>query len=113
MATVEEKKAVDDVSEASSSLRKQDFPGLQGKGVEEKISADAGSSEELDVVDEDLFRDEESRAAGFVGKSSELQWLRRSRQDVEHRGAVLSRGSGLYGPPDTDIEASSRRLKAL
>lgn len=67
----------------------------------------------MDIVDQYLFRDQQSRAAGFVGKSSELQWLRRSRQDVEHRGAVLSRGSGLYGPPDTDIEASSRRLKAL
>lgn len=59
------------------------------------------------------FQDEESRAAGFVGKSSELQWLRRLRQDVEHRGAVLSRESGLYGPPGTDTEASSRRLEAL
>ena len=100
------------MSEAASSLRKQDPPGLQGRD-EDKVSADVGSSEELDIVDEDLLRDEDSRAAGFVGKSSELQWLRRLREDVEHHGAVPLRGSGPYGPPGTSAEASSRRLDAL
>ncbi|PVH90555.1 hypothetical protein DM02DRAFT_711542, partial [Periconia macrospinosa] len=107
------RRAVDDVSEAASSLRKQDSPGLQGRDGEDKVSADVGSSEELDIVDEDLLQDEDSRAAGFVGKSSELQWLRRLRRDVEHHEAAPSRASGPYGPPGTGTEASSRRLEAL
>ena len=113
MAAVDKEKAADDVSKAASSLRKQDSSGLQGRDGEDEVSADVGSSEELDIVDEDLLRDEDSRAAGFVGKSSELQWLRRMKQDVEHHGAVCSRGSGPYGPPGTDAESSSRRLEAL
>ncbi|CAI6342378.1 unnamed protein product [Periconia digitata] len=77
------------------------------------VSADVGSSEELDIVDENLLRDKDSRAAGFVGKSSEMQWIRRLRQDAEHHRAIPLRGSGPYGPPGTDTESSSRRLEAL
>lgn len=36
-----------------------------------------GSLEAIDQVDEDLNRNEGARAAGFFGKNSEVQWMRR------------------------------------
>ncbi|KAH6620058.1 fungal-specific transcription factor domain-containing protein [Boeremia exigua] len=43
---------------------------------EADVSAGVGSSGGQDILDEDLMRDEETRAAGFIGKASEIQWLR-------------------------------------
>jgi hypothetical protein len=33
-------------------------------------------TESLDLLDEDLLKDDRARATGFIGKNSELQWLR-------------------------------------
>lgn len=39
----------------------------------------------LDLLDEDLLRDEQARATGFVGKTSEVQWLRSVMLQLERR----------------------------
>lgn len=40
-------------------------------GIHDNLDTDA-----MDLVDENLHEDEQARATGFVGKSSEVQWLR-------------------------------------
>lgn len=42
-----------------------------------------GSLDGLEVVNEDLNRDEESRAAGFMGKNSEVSWLQSLEIETE------------------------------
>ncbi|KAF2190426.1 hypothetical protein K469DRAFT_559877 [Zopfia rhizophila CBS 207.26] len=49
------------------------------KGPSDTISnasLDPMDTESFDLLDEDLTRDERARATGFVGKNSEVQWLR-------------------------------------
>ena len=54
-------------------------------------------TEALDLLDEDLHTRDEARSIGFVGKSSEVQWLRAvalaqpERADVDWDGSSLSR----------------------
>ncbi len=43
---------------------------------EARVAGSVGSNGDVDLVDEDLFRSRESRATGFVGQNSEVQWLR-------------------------------------
>lgn len=44
-----------------------------------------GSLEAVDLVDEDLNRNEETRAAGFYGKNSEVSWMQRLEDETEHK----------------------------
>lgn len=41
-----------------------------------------GSLDAIDQVDEDLNQDEDTRAAGFFGKNSEVNWIRKLESDV-------------------------------
>lgn len=73
------------------------------------MSAEVGSSGEPDLLDEDIMRDEKTRATGFVGRASEVQWLRKLH------GASASEPSevGPWGPPGDDEVAVNGRLTAL
>lgn len=75
------------------------------------MSTEVGSNDETDFVDEDLLRDQDSLATGFVGRSSEVQWLLRLRQQTERHGS-LPGFEGPYGPPSDGPEATSRRIEA-
>ena len=60
-----------------------------------------GSLEAIDQVDEDLNRSEGTRAAGFFGKNSEIQWMRKLETDMHMQspgGAApfLHPGSSQY-----------------
>ncbi|CEJ55099.1 hypothetical protein PMG11_01376 [Penicillium brasilianum] len=44
-----------------------------------------GSLEAVDLVEEDLNRNETTRAAGFFGKNSEVTWIQRLEDDVEQK----------------------------
>ncbi|KAJ5888096.1 hypothetical protein N7495_008137 [Penicillium taxi] len=48
-----------------------------------------GSLEAIDRVEEDLNRDEKSRATGFMGKNSEVTWMQRLQREAEHRSRGL------------------------
>ncbi|KAJ4326003.1 hypothetical protein N0V94_000368 [Neodidymelliopsis sp. IMI 364377] len=63
----------------------------------------------MDLLDEDLMRNEETRATGFIGKASEIQWLRKLHA---HGSAKTSEG-GPWGPPGDGNEAIDGRLAAL
>jgi len=106
-------KVVDDVSDASASLdppRPLYHDAIHG---EADVSAEVGSDQDLDNLDEDVLQTEESRATGFVGKSSELQWLRSLRQSTDRPREASFEFEGPYGPPGDTAEASLRRTEAL
>lgn len=60
-------------------------------------SYSAGSIEGIDTISEDLNRNEESRATGFMGKNSVHAWLRNLEPDSGHRIS-----------PDRNTEAAGR-----
>ncbi|KAJ5287527.1 hypothetical protein N7478_003213 [Penicillium angulare] len=48
-----------------------------------------GSLEAIDRVQEDLNRNENSRATGYMGKNSEVTWMQRLQREAEHRSQGL------------------------
>ncbi|KAF2175859.1 hypothetical protein K469DRAFT_723784 [Zopfia rhizophila CBS 207.26] len=104
---------VDDVSDAASSLKRRRSSDLGDIHGEANVSAEVGSNRDLDILDGDLLRDEETRATGFVGKGSELQWLRRLQHEMECPEGTSSKFDGRYGPPGDSPKAASRRMEAL
>jgi hypothetical protein len=105
---------VNDVTDAAATFQK--FPDKHDEaesdpGREEgeaNVSAEVGSSADLDLLDEDLMHDEQTRATGFIGKASEIQWLRKL-----HSRGVSEDHVGPYGPPGQSAEAAAERLTAL
>lgn len=69
--------------------------------------------ESLDLLDEDLHINDRARATGFVGKNSEIQWLRAvalahsERTDEEARGVFQRRGSFAPGIGNGNEQVSS------
>lgn len=56
---------------------------MKVKGENDFESASSvGSLDAIDGVREDLSRDENTRAAGFFGKNSEIQWMQRLEESV-------------------------------
>lgn len=55
----------------------------ESAGGEALASGSVGSNKDVDVVDEDIFRSLDSRATGFVGQNSEVQWLRSLKHHVQ------------------------------
>ncbi len=49
---------------------------------EDEAAAGVGSPGSLDVINEDTNRDERSRAAGYMGKSSAVTWVQRAKEAV-------------------------------
>lgn len=75
------------------------------------VTASVGSNEDLDHLDEDLMRDRESRATGYVGMNSEVQWLRSAQRQTENTGAQPY--GQRYGPPGSTRDAANARSDAL
>lgn len=61
-------------------------------------------------MNEDLLSNENARATGYLGKNSEVQWLKKLHHeaDAERPGA-----QGPFGPPGTSAEAHDKRIDAL
>ncbi|KAK3066298.1 hypothetical protein LTS18_001840, partial [Coniosporium uncinatum] len=78
---------------------------------EDEIGAEVGSTESVDNVNEDLGKDEQTRATGFMGKSSDTRWLRRMREEIRTAPQDDARAGRPYGPSGNSIEAATERLK--
>jgi hypothetical protein len=85
---------------------------LEDEGGEAITSAEVGSNEDLDTMDEDLLRNEQSRATGYLGKNSAVQWFRKIHRDTDtaHPGGASSEGP--YGPPGRSAHATAARAQA-
>ncbi|KAL6703588.1 hypothetical protein ACN47E_009533 [Coniothyrium glycines] len=71
----------EDVSELRETmvLSNSDFDSHGSPGNRESSITDPDDeliAESMDMLDENLHEDEQARATGFIGKSSEVQWLR-------------------------------------
>lgn len=78
---------------------------------EAHVSASVGSNDDLDFVQEDLLRANESESAGFMGRNSQAQWLRAIEAKVEQPEGEPS--NMRYGPPGASADAFNRRADAL
>jgi len=63
-------------------------------------------------VDEDLGKDEKTRATGFAGRSSDIQWLCRMQEEIRTAPQDDARAERPYGPSGNSTEAATERLKA-
>lgn len=78
---------------------------------EAHVTASVGSNEDLDHLDEDLMRTEQSRQTGYIGQNSEVQWLRSVQRQTEHTGAEPH--VQPFGPPGGNQGAISARATAM
>lgn len=83
-----------------------------GDHGEDEVGAEVGSNESLDLLEEDLNKDPKTRATGFIGKNSDVQWLRRLKQQAEQDSDEDARADSPYGPPGTSDAAASARVQS-
>ncbi|KAF1951687.1 hypothetical protein CC80DRAFT_191676 [Byssothecium circinans] len=111
-----------DVADAAAAIQKspsklrntEGEPDAELEEGEANISAEVGSNEDLDNMNEDILRNEQSRATGYVGKNSEVQWLRQLNHEAvtaASHGKDVYRGP--YGPPGSNARAWADREAAL
>lgn len=74
---------------------------------ETHVSRPVGWNDGLDLVDEDMLRSHESKAIGFVGQDSEVQWSRGLNSQLQSADELP------YGPPRNSNEAVTQRINAL
>jgi len=73
------------------------------------VTAEVGSNESLDILDEDINRNPETRATGFIGGNSDVQWFRRLKQEAEQVDDEDVRADSPYGPPGPSDAAAAAR----
>jgi hypothetical protein len=97
--------------QTSTSYDDQTVPVPDARHGEAYVTASVGSNEDLDNLDENLMRDSRSRATGYVGQNSEVQWLRSvQRQTEQFKGEYRPQP---HGPPGSGENAANARSDAL
>lgn len=87
------------LADANQSI--QSVPGEKSRqdSISSDSSASVGSLNEVDTLTEDPNRSLESRAAGYIGKESEIAWMQR----LETEASKLNHGSSeLVAPADEE-----------
>ncbi|KAJ6001372.1 hypothetical protein N7522_006599 [Penicillium canescens] len=67
-----------------------------------------GSLEAIDRVDEDLNRTNRTRATGFIGKTSEISWMKRLQKEINK----LTRGKKNVSGPGED-KKKTQKIESL
>ncbi|KAL1794280.1 hypothetical protein ACET3X_007701 [Alternaria dauci] len=97
---------------ASSSHANDDAPSTtSADGGEANVSVSVGSNEDLDFVQEDILRIEQADNTGYMGRNSQVQWLRALGTKIEHPEGESP--DIPYGPPGADGDAFNQRAEAL
>lgn len=70
------------------------------------------NTESLDLLDEDLHKNHRARATGFVGKNSEIQWLRavtlaQTDRGDEEMGGTIPQRNGSHVPWSEQVTSFS------
>lgn len=85
----------------TNDLQESPAPGVLGH-------QDELDTEPLELVDEDLHIDDQARATGFVGKSSEVQWVRAAAlAQSEQTDKAIPQRRGSYAPSTRTEQISS------
>jgi hypothetical protein len=80
-------------------------------GGEAHVTASVGSIEDLDFIQEDLLQSEEASSTGFMGRNSQVQWLR--ALEVRVKDPEDEPSNMPTGPPGPSADAFNQRAKAL
>jgi hypothetical protein len=80
-------------------------------GGEAHVSASVGSNEDLDFVQEDILNTDEAENTGYMGRNSQIQWLRALETKIEQPEGEPP--DMPYGPPGATGEAFNQRAQAL
>ncbi|KAJ5806806.1 C6 transcription factor [Penicillium riverlandense] len=87
---------------------------LSNQKEEDDDSSSMGSLDGIDILEEDLNRNENSRATGFIGKASEVAWMRKLADDIEHKGVTeASVFKGIDDEQQTSISKVNYHLDDL
>lgn len=65
---------------------------------EAEVTGSVGSNNNLDLIDENLFQSHKSRATGFVGQNSEVQWFRSLKAGMGSPESAGPANRLPYGP---------------
>ncbi|KAF5852443.1 hypothetical protein GGP41_007844 [Bipolaris sorokiniana] len=100
---------------AVGSLGKRSREEALSDGGATDISGSVNSDDGSQLLDEDLLRNSDSRATGFVGQNSEIQWLRDLKTQIGSRASEeWERPYGsLYKLQGSNKEAVVQREDAL
>ncbi|XPS72535.1 hypothetical protein M3J09_004697 [Ascochyta lentis] len=77
---------------------------------EAHVSSSVGSNEETDFLEEDVLGDLGSSEMGYMGRSSQIQWMRTLQRMLDQSGGGPSDMS--YAAPRDSGRASSKRSEA-
>jgi hypothetical protein len=78
---------------------------------ETHVSASVGSNEDLDFLDKDLLEREPSDKTGFLGRNSQVQWMRTLQRKLNE--PEIEPSNMPYAPPGDGPEAIDKRAHAL
>jgi hypothetical protein len=78
---------------------------------ENQVSASVGSNEDLDFLDEDLLGQHGSTISGYIGRNSQMQWMRTLEQKLNEPEAEPD--DLPFAPPGKDQNAIDKRAHAL
>jgi len=78
---------------------------------ESHVSASVGSDEDLDFLEEDLLDDDGSSEAVYMGRNSQVQWMRTLQRKLNQPSDEPDKSS--YAPPEDSEEATRARAEAL
>jgi hypothetical protein len=98
----------------SSSHHDDDDDGksvMSADGGEAHVPASVGSNEDLDFIHQDLLQSDEASSTGFMGRNSQIQWLRALELRVKDPEDQPS--NQPTGPPGSSADAFNQRAKAL
>ena len=93
-------------------LRLSETPDPDDTHTESTTSAQAGSNDETDALDEGLLKEKESQATGYIGQGSEVQWLRHLQQGLKRQRWTPPIPGSSFGPPGNDPGSTKQRMEA-
>lgn len=79
--------------------------------LEAHVSASVGSNEDPAFLDEDLLDEEGSSATGYLGRNSQVQWMRTLQRKLDQSQAEPSELP--FAPPGNSNEAITKRAEAI
>ncbi|KAK7178258.1 fungal specific transcription factor domain-containing protein [Paraphaeosphaeria sporulosa] len=115
--------ATEDVAKAASMFPKspdessENAPNFNGEDEyqgdvagEANGTAEVGSYAAMGNMGEDTLGNQQSRASGYIGTNSEVQWLRRLHHEAD---SARSDSQGPYGPPGNSAKAHTERMDSM
>ncbi|KAF2638297.1 hypothetical protein P280DRAFT_80590 [Massarina eburnea CBS 473.64] len=102
-----------DLSVISGKRSREASPSYEGKrerGLKEAEVSESVGNDSLDLLDEDLLRSQESRATGFVGTNSSMQWMRSLKSQIGSPDSSREVSMEVHNQPSDSNEPIFRQV---